>query len=200
MRAQIREILSDPEFRESLTCRPPLQAGYDKGFFIRSSDKQVLAQVQLHHPLPLDPLRCRQPESLHPAAPATQRPHRLRHQPRPASASWGHVYDENLTYLFSLTHATDSRYDVRSIYAWLNYKFADEFNIMLGQMRLASTRQQMSPITRYQFTELPFSDALFGCGCGIGVRFWGQLFDKRVTYWLDVTNSWSGTGNRTHHH
>ena len=39
MREQIREMLSEEEFREELTA-PLLQAGYDDGFFIRSTDEK----------------------------------------------------------------------------------------------------------------------------------------------------------------
>jgi hypothetical protein len=35
----------------------------------------------------------------------------------------------------------------------------------------------------------PVFDAVYGLGFGIGVRFWGQLFDERVDYMFDVFNS-----------
>ena len=44
MRQQIREILSEQEFRESL-MPSVLQAGYDKGFFIKSSDEKFLMKA-----------------------------------------------------------------------------------------------------------------------------------------------------------
>nr|HPM23966.1 hypothetical protein [Phycisphaerae bacterium] len=39
MKQQIREVLSEQEFRESL-MPSTVQAGYDKGFFIKSSDEK----------------------------------------------------------------------------------------------------------------------------------------------------------------
>jgi len=192
MRAQIREVLSEQDFRETLVPSM-LQAGYDKGFFIRSSDERFAMKFQwiLHF------------RWTHYGVNSTNRYDNLGLQRndrtgfdfnRARFRVGGHAFDPNLTYFFSLTHAADSSYDVRSIYAWINYKLRDEFQMMFGQMRLASTRAQVSPITRYQFTELPFTDAVFGSGVGVGVRFWGRLFEKRLSYYLDVVNSMNAAG------
>ena len=44
MKQQIREVLSEQEFRESL-MPSTLQAGYEKGFYIRSSDDKFLMKI-----------------------------------------------------------------------------------------------------------------------------------------------------------
>lgn len=36
--------------------------------------------------------------------------------------------------------------------------------------------------------------AVFDLSRGIGVRFWGKLFDKRLEYFMDVVNSFNATG------
>lgn len=195
MKQQIREVLSESEFRESL-MPSVMQAGYDKGFYIKSSDDMFSMKIGwiFHFRWTYyntgDNNRYLNPR-MHRDDRAGFDINRARFR------IGGHAWDPNLTYFFSLTHGADTSYDVRSIYAWLNYKFREEFQVMVGQMRLQSTRAQISKITRYQFTELPFTDAVFGSGVGIGVQFWGNLFDKRLSYYLDIVNSENGAGNRT---
>ena len=41
------------------------------------------------------------------------------------------------------------------------------------------------------------TDAVFQLDRGLGVRFWGQLFEKRLDYFLDIVNSFNSTTNRT---
>jgi phosphate-selective porin OprO/OprP len=192
MKEQIRAVLSESEFRESL-MPAVTQAGYDNGFFIRSSDEKFSMKIQwyLHFRWTHYGVNTRNRY----LAPRAQRDDRTGFDfNRARLRIGGHAYDPSLTYFFSFTHAADTSYDARSIYAWVNYKFRDEFQMTFGQMRLASTRAQVSDIMRYQFTELPFTDAVFGSGVGLGVRFWGRLFDKRLSYYLDVVNSMNATG------
>lgn len=195
MSFQIREVLREPLFRESL-MPPVMQAGYDRGFFIRSSDGlfsmkfQWFLQYRWTHYATQSHNRY--------LLPKFERNDRTGFDfARARFRVFGNVYSKDLTYFMSLTHAENTQYDARSIYAWLNYRFTDAFQVMIGQMRLASSRAQMRKITTYQLTELPFTDAIIGCGCGIGVRFWGKAFDHRLSWFLDVVNSWNGDGNRT---
>jgi hypothetical protein len=48
-----------------------------------------------------------------------------------------------------------------------------------------------------QFVDRGVYDAVFGLGNGVGVRFWGQMFDKKLEYMIDVLNSLNGDRNRT---
>jgi len=192
MKQQIREVLGEQEFRESL-MPTMMQAGYDKGFYIRSSDEKFSMKIQWYMHFRWTHYDTNTKNRY--LNPRQDRDDRTGFDINRARLRFGgHAYDPNLTYFLSFTHAANTSYDVRSIYAWLNYRFCDGFQFTAGQMRLNSTRAQMSNIMRYQFTELPFTDAIFGNGVGVGVRFWGKLFDKRVTYWLDIVNSMNGAG------
>ena len=192
MKEQIREVLSEQEFRESLTPTM-LNTGYDKGFYIKSSDDkfsmkfQWIMQFRWAHYGVNTKNRYTNP--------GTDRDDRTGFDVNRARFRvFGHAFDPNLTYFMSLTHAANTRYDVRSIYAWIDYRFCDAFHVRFGQMRMNGTRAQTSRITRYQFTELPFTDAVFGAGVSVGASFWGNLFDNRLTYYLDIVNSYGGAG------
>jgi hypothetical protein len=49
----------------------------------------------------------------------------------------------------------------------------------------------------FNMVDRSMTDAVFGLGIGLGVRVWGQLFDKKLDYYLDVVNSLNSPGNRT---
>ncbi len=195
MKQQIREILSESEFRESL-MPTTVQTGYDKGFYIKTSDDRFSLHVSWIAQFRWTYYNVGKRNRY--LVPRLSRDDRSGFDfARLRLRFYGHTFDEDLTYFFSLSHAANTRYDFRAIYAWLNYRWCDAFQTTFGMIRLAGTRAQVSPITRYQLVDLPFSDAVFGAGVGVGVRFWGKLFDKRVTWYLDVVNALNGTYLRT---
>ncbi len=55
----------------------------------------------------------------------------------------------------------------------------------------------MTSNARYQMVESPTMDAVFGLNDGLGVRFWGQLAEKKVEYYLDVINSVDNPATQT---
>lgn len=184
MKQQIREVLSEQEFRESL-MPSTLQAGYDDGFFIRSSDDKFLikfnGQMQFRYTY---------------YGAQTRNNYLLpRHDRDPRSGFdivrmnfdlSGYAYSKDLTYFFEL----GSTYDTFLNYAWVNYRIVDELQIRAGLMRLAGPRSNFTVSNaKYQTVDAGLFDALYGMGDGIGVRLWGQLFDKRVEYFVDVANN-----------
>ncbi|MGD8451258.1 MAG: hypothetical protein PVJ57_05515 [Phycisphaerae bacterium] len=186
MRQQIREILGEQEFRESL-MPSMLQAGYDGGFFIRSSDDKFLLKMK----------GATQFRWTHYATRSDNRylfPRRERDDrtgfdlQRTHLAFMGHAYDPNLTYLIEFQADAPDGYDVVASCAWVNYRFADEMQFRAGLISLPSTRQQTTCMFHQQSIDRPLTDAVFSLGYGIGVEFWGQLFDKRLEYRLAVAN------------
>jgi hypothetical protein len=192
MRQQIREVLSEREFRESL-MPATTTAGYDNGFFIRSTDDKFLMKIQFYTQFRYTYYQS-QPENRYLLTGLRRSDRSGFDFARTRFRIGGHAYDKDLTYFLSMTLAENTAYDARSLYAFVNYRFCDAFQLMVGQMRLMGSRAQTRNISTYQFVELPVSDAVFGAGVGVGARLWGHLFDKRVTYWLDIVNSWNGMG------
>lgn len=187
MKQQIREVLSEKEFRESL-MPSTVQAGYDKGFFIKSSDDKFmmkfngLMQFRWTHY-------------------STRRENRYllpgfrRHDrdgfdlARARFTISGNAYSKDLTYQIEFDMSSPVGYNARLHYGWVNYRFMDELQFRAGVFRIASTRANFYSSSKFQFVDWPTMDAVFGLGVGTGVRLWGQLFEKRVEYYLDVVNS-----------
>lgn len=192
MRQQIREVLSDQEFRESL-MPSTLQAGWDKGFFIRSSDDRFKMYINGRMQFRWTHYQTRTQNRW--LQPRLQRNDRTGFDIRRIRLMFrGHIYSEDLTYLFKLQADSPTGYNFQVIYWYLNYRFTDEFQMRFGVFQTAGTRASARSSANMQFTEYPVVDAVFGTGIGLGVRFWGQAFDKRLEYMFDVVNSMNGNG------
>jgi hypothetical protein len=192
MKRQIRSVLSEQEFRESL-MPSVLQAGYDNGFYIRSSDDKFLMKftglVQFRF--------------THYGTRSDNR-YLLRGFERDDRTGFdvqrvrfrvdGNAYSPDLTYHIEFKADSPQQSDFVLDTAWINYRICDEFQIKLGQFGLASTRSQTYGGNSQMVDEGIF-DAVYGLGASTGVRFWGHLFNKRLDYFLDVVNGTSDNGN-----
>lgn len=195
MKKQIREVLSEQEFRESL-MPSTVQAGYDNGFYIRSSDEKFLMKFngQLQ-------FRWTYYNSNHKnryLSPGFPRHDRAGFDiVRMNFDISGHAYTKDLTYFLEIGAASPNSYNAALNYAWVNYRIIDELQIKAGLMRVASTRANMGSNAKYQFVEAPMFDAVYGLNDGLGVRLWGQLFNKKVVYFIDVVNSINNATTQT---
>ncbi len=195
MRTQIREILGDQQFRESL-MPTMLQAGYDKAFFIRSSDDKFL--LNFHGRMQFRWTHYGTQSRNYYRQPRLERDDRTGFDVRRIRFTIdGHAYSKDLTYLLELQADGPTAYDFRPLYAWLNYRFAPEFQVKMGLFQLAATRAGFASSANMQFPEYPEWEYLFTAGTGVGVRFWGQAFENHFEYFLDVVNSVNGPTNRT---
>ena len=195
MRAQIREVLGESEFRESL-MQSTTQAGYNGGFFIRSSDDQFELKINGRIQFRWTHYATRSGNKY--LNPGLQRDDRTGFDVQRIRLGFrGHAYDRNLTYRVVLRMGASNSYDTRLHYAYLNYKFREDFQFRAGIFKIASTRAQMTSSAKLQFVDRPAADAVFQFSRGLGVRFWGRLFDKRLDYYLDIVNSFNGVNNRT---
>ncbi len=195
LKQQIREVLSEQEFRSSL-MPSSVSAGYDNGFYIGSSDEQFLMkfngvmQTRFQHYGTRSDNRYTRPRF--------ERDDRTGFdQARIRLSIGGHAYSKDLTYNITLRSDSTDRYDTRLHYGYVNYRFSEEFQFRAGIFRLASTRAQMQSDSNFQFVDRPMVDAVYGLGIGTGVRFWGRLFDKRVEWFVDVVNSLSSPNTAT---
>lgn len=188
MKAQIREVLGEAQFRESL-MPSTLQAGYDKGFFIRSSDNNFEMKFNGGFQFRWTHYATRSTNRW--LSPRLQRDDRTGFDlNRLRFVISGHAWDPNLTYHIQMRADAVESHDVVIHAAWFNYRFADEFQIKGGAFTHASLAQTMRGWSEQQAIDRNLVDAVFGLGrSGIGLRFWGQLFGKRLDYYLDVVNS-----------
>ena len=187
MRQQIREILSEQEFRESLMSST-MQAGYDNGFFIRSSDDKFsllingLVQFRWQHYGTRADNRYLNPR--------LQRNDRTGFDVARLRLDFsGHAYSPDLTYFLELEADSADGYNVVLGEGWANYRCCDALQMKAGLFKAASTRANLIGNGAMQFVDRPMFDAVYGLGFGIGVRFWGHLCDNRFDYYVDVLNS-----------
>lgn len=195
LRKQVRSILSESEFRESL-APSTAQAGFDNGFYIRSRDGPFTLKVNGRFQFRVTyydaPSRNRY------LAPRLERDDRVGLDlPRLRLSLRGNAYTQDLTYLFEFSADGPARYDLAFEFAYVNYRLVDAFQVRAGAFRLASTRAQMTTDANLQFVDRPMTDAVYSLGDGLGVRFWGHLHDRRVEYYLDVVNALNNASNRT---
>jgi phosphate-selective porin len=192
LKQQIREILSAEEFRESL-MPPNLLAGYDGGFFIKSSDDNFLMKINgrmqfrwTHYDVQ-STNRYLQP-----------RLHKNDSTGFDFARVWvafkGHAYSPNLTYLLQLRSDEGTGYDTRLREAYLNYRFDDAFQLQAGYFKIAALQQRATSNAELQFVSRSMTHAVFDLSRGLGVRVWGKLFEKRLEYFLDVLNSLNNPG------
>lgn len=195
MKQQIREVLSEQEFRSSL-MPSALQAGYDKGFYIKSSDEMFSMKFNgamqfrwTHYGTRSDNRYLR---------PRAERDDRTGFDmERIRFRIAGNAYSKDLTYNVTFRADASNNYDSVIHYAYTNYRFADEFNVLAGIFKAASTRQQMTSSSNFQFVDRPMTDAVFQFDRVLGIRFWGQTLDKRLDYFVDIVNSFNSINNRT---
>ncbi len=193
MKQQIREVLSEQEFRESL-MPSMLQAGYDQGFYIRSSDDKFLMKIGglmqfrwTHYDTSRSNRYLR---------PGLQRDDRTGFDFQRLRINFkGHAFDPNLTYFVEFRTDAANSYDGILSWAYIDYKFCDAFHFRAGKFKMASTRANTTGHENLQLISRPMVDSVFGLGFAMGVRFWGQLFDNQVDWYLDVVNSTSDGEN-----
>jgi phosphate-selective porin OprO/OprP len=195
LKQQIREVLSEQEFRESL-MPSMMQAGYDKGFYIQSSDDNFLikinGQMQFRwtHYNVQSRNRYLQPRlRKHDSTGFDLQRLRLNFS--------GHVFSPELTYVIYFRSEAPDGYDTRLRDAYVNYKFSDAFQFQVGYFKTAALQQRLTSSADLQFVDRSMVHAVFDLSRNVGVRFWGKLFEKRLEWFFDVTNSFNGAGNRT---
>ena len=186
MKQQIREVLSEQEFRESLM--PSMtQAGFDNGFFIRSSDDKFM--IKFHGALQFRWTYYGAQSRNHYLMPRANRDDRSGFDLQRVRVAFdGYALTPDLTYNIEVQADAPAGYNVVAWDAWGNYRFSDELQIRFGCLRVPSTRQQSVNEKHQQFVDRPVVDAVFGFGRSFGVELWGRLLDKRLEYYFAVVN------------
>lgn len=194
LREQIKSILGEREFREQL-IGSITQAGYDDGFFIKSSDDKY--SMKVNGVFQFRWTYYDQQRTNRWQLPGLQRDDRTGFDVQRMRIALNGKFGDNASYHLTIRADAPDGYNARIHYAWANYRFADEFQVKAGIFRLASTHAQMQSDSNFNMIDRPMTDAVFGLGVGTGVRFWGQLFGKRLDYYVDIVNSLGSPDNRT---
>ena len=195
MKQQIREVLGDQEFRENLTPAL-LQAGYDDGFFIKSSDEKFTMFVNGYMQFRWTHYQAQKRN--HYLTPQQHRNDRTGFDVERLRLQFsGNAYSKDLTYYLEVLGDGPNGYATAPLYAYVDYGFCDAFHVLLGMIPLVSTRGTWIDERGYIFIDRSMTDTVFSLGDGVGVQFWGALFENKFEYYLNVANSLNDTANRT---
>ncbi len=181
----VRELMADAEFRESL-YPDVTQVGYENGFYVKSSDEAFLLKIQ-------GMMKVRWTGTQR----QTDNP-RLQGRNKQDDINGfeveqlfltflGHIHSEKLTYQITVTGDTDLANNWTTYYAFVNYAFADEFQIQAGLQDIPQGRQFMVWDSNLQLCDRSLAEEAFGLGQSVGVMLHGTLA-KRLTYMMGVFN------------
>jgi phosphate-selective porin OprO/OprP len=181
----VQELFRDPQFRDQL----PLNAGYDNGFFIRSGQDFLLKinggmQARYLFDCISNDRNRDHASPLYGIDVANDRSgmefNRLRLD------FSGYAYDPNFTYLIELRADDGDSVYVR--YAWMDFKFVEPAAVRVGLMQLPFGRSEPTDDFSLMFVDRSLASELFNAGRSMGVMLHGGLFDRKLDYYVAVTN------------
>lgn len=179
----VQELFRDPEFRDQL----PLNAGYDKGFFIRSGQDFLLKINGLMQARYLFYGRDGGNRDVNSVLYGTHQGDRSGLDFNRIRLGFsGYVWDPNFTYRIELK--ADGTDDVALQYAWVNYKFIDPAQLRVGVFKLPFGRQETNSVSGLQFVDRSLANEVFNIGRSMAVMLHGSVLDKRVDYGVAISN------------
>lgn len=181
---------------------PVLQAadnvGYDKGFFVKSDDDEfkLTTNIQLQPQYQLLVME---------GGANNINTFQIR---RGRLVFSGNAFGKPLTYRFqfegvsgrisstrdgSAVNAAMTGPNMRE--AYLNYKFADQFQIRAGQFKPMFNREELTSSTSLQFVDRSLLNEVMTHGYDLGMMFHGAAYDQKLEYGLFVTNEGNNRNN-----
>jgi len=188
VRQLVRELIADTGFRQSLY--PDIrQVGYDKGFYIRSSDETFLLKVNgfIH-------VRWtgqnRQTEN-------SRRQGRQRQDDINGFEIedlrlilTGHIHSPKLTYEITTTADTDQDHEWRTWRAYVTYAFAEEVKVSVGLFKIPFGRQEHAGKAAQQFVDRSLANEVFNLDRAMIAMLHGT-FARRLGYAMAISNGFA---------
>ncbi len=186
---RVREIIDDlvaeGDFRE--THSPPLmQVGYDKGFYIKSSDATFLLKVNGY-------TRVRWTGQNR----QTDDPRRQGRQRQPDINGFeiedfrlklsGYLHSPRLSYEIVADADMDAASAWTTYAAWISYRIGKELSVTAGLGKVPFGRQELVSKSALQFIDRSVANEVFNLDRAIGMAVHGTLAD-RFGYEVAVTN------------
>ncbi len=185
VRQVVRDLMDDAGFREQLY--PDLQqAGYDKGFYIKSADEAFLLNVN-------GLIRVRwtgqNRQSDNPRQAGRQRQDDINgfEVEELRLILTGHIHTPRLTYKLQVDGDTDNANGWRTWDAYATYAFADEVKLTAGLLKIPFGRQRLVSKSNLQFINRSLPNEIFNLIRSINAILHGTLV-KRLSYAVAVTN------------
>ncbi|MBN1345035.1 MAG: hypothetical protein JXQ73_20240 [Phycisphaerae bacterium] len=185
VRKVVQELMADSGFRESLY--PDVQqVGYDKGFYIKSSDETFLLKIGGYMHIRYTGQN-RQTDN-----------RRLQGRQKQDDINGfeiedlfliftGHIHDPKLTYNITVYGDTDNQHDWRTYYAYVNYALMPEVQFLAGLVKVPFGRQELVSKSALQFVDRSMANEFFNLDRTIGAAVHGTLA-KKLSYVVAVAN------------
>lgn len=161
-------------------------AGYKKGFFIHSADRQFklhiggLVQVRYHLMVSADDLGNSKDQAFS--------------IPRARFKLSGNLFSDRLKYSFQPDFGK-GQVGLKDIY--LDYRFIDEWlHLRVGQFKRPFSRQQMTSATSQEHIDAAITDKAFGAGRDIGIMFHNDFGKSQKFEWAFGLFNGSGISTR----
>lgn len=161
-------------------------AGYSKGFFIKTCDEDFKLKINVQLQTQYQFL------SIEGAAKINT------FQIRRARLIFkGNAFDPDLTYKFQfeakggrVSTATegDGATGPNLRDAWLNYRIVDGFQVKGGQLKTAFNREELTSSSKLQFVDRSINNEVFTHGRSLAVQFHGHFLDKAIEYAVYFAN------------
>ena len=188
VRKLVRELMADADFRDSLF--PDIQqVGYDKGFYIKSSDETFLLRINgFTHVRWTGQNR------------QTDDPRRQGRQRQDDINGFeiedlrliltGHIHSPKLTYEITTTADTDQDHEWRTWRAYVTYAFADELKVSAGLFKIPFGRQEHAGKAAQQFVDRSLANEVFNLDRAMTAMLHGT-FARRLGYAMAISNGFA---------
>lgn len=100
----------------------------------------------------------------------------------------GHFLTPDLTYQVTLNGTFGGTPTNLLYYNWLNYRVTDAFQVKAGLHKIAFNREEMTSSGKQQFVDRSLANERYNMDRSLGVVFWGTPFEKKMEYYVSVTN------------
>ncbi len=196
IREMVKEILSDEEFRNTI-YQPTLQAGYDRGFYIKTADDNFYFKTQLRSQFRYYGVD-RQKENRKVFGNVHQDDINGFEFTRLRMYFTGWLWSKDLRYTVVLEASTANEKDnVTLKYGYFDYQYASGQWIRWGNFLLPYGKSNThSSTTEQMFIDFSMPTAVFTPGDSMGVEGFGDIMKDKLTYEVGIFNG-AGDGKDT---
>jgi len=187
VKAIIAQLKADPGFHPGRQ----VDAGYDKGFYIRGGEDFFLRfklRTQFRYlgvNRQSDDRRVFGRQRIDDLSGFEFERARFRFE--------GHLFDPKFTYLAEFDGDTDGTNDVETLDLWTAYEYLKGHKLTFGQMKPHSGRQELVSSFAQQMVDRSLANEVFNLGRSIGIEASGGLLDEKLSYYTGV---WNGFENQ----
>ncbi|NLE30505.1 MAG: hypothetical protein GX629_12645 [Phycisphaerae bacterium] len=188
IREMVKEILADEEFRNQI-YQPTLQAGYDKGFYIKSADDKFYMKIFGRSQFRYTGIE-RQNRNRNVVGNVRQHDTSGFDLTRLRLFFNGWMWTKDLKYSLIFEGSTNNdEANIKLKYYYLDYKYAPHHYVQLGKFLLPFGKQAVHASTYNQmFVDYSMPTATFTPGDSIGVMGHGEIIPSKWGYSIGLFN------------